>query len=77
MQIHELKIVEPYYSAVKSGVKTFEIRKNDRNFQVGDTVILRPWNSEQGYHGESLRRKIEYITSFEQKKGYVVFSIKE
>lgn len=37
---HELKIWPQYYHRVKDGSKTFEIRKNDRDFQVGDTVIL-------------------------------------
>jgi hypothetical protein len=37
---HILKTVEPYLAAVASGEKTFEIRRNDRAFQKGDTVLL-------------------------------------
>lgn len=40
MSEHTLKTVEPYWSAVLDGTKTFEIRRNDRAFQTGDTVIL-------------------------------------
>ena len=40
MTEHILKTIEPYFSAVASGDKTFEIRRNDRAFQKGDTLIL-------------------------------------
>lgn len=35
MAIHRLKLNSAYYNDSASGIKTFEIRKNDRNFQVG------------------------------------------
>ncbi|HBD0694848.1 TPA: DUF3850 domain-containing protein, partial [Enterococcus faecalis] len=38
--IHTLKIETEFFKAVKERRKTFEIRKNDRNFQVGDILIL-------------------------------------
>lgn len=38
MQVHELKIKEEYYRDVALGRKTFELRKNDRNYQVGDLI---------------------------------------
>ncbi len=38
---HYLKTVQPYYNAVVRGEKPFEIRKNDRKFQLGDYVCLR------------------------------------
>ena len=39
--IHELKIWPKYYEEVSMGHKTFEIRKNDRDFKKGDTLILK------------------------------------
>ena len=37
---HSLKLERKYYLDVKLGHKKFEIRKNDRDFQVLDTVSL-------------------------------------
>jgi len=43
---HELKIWPQYFEPVSQGLKTFQIRKNDRGFQAGDTVVLREWDPE-------------------------------
>lgn len=40
MTEHNLKLNDRYFDAVANGVKTFEIRKNDRGFCVGDTLKL-------------------------------------
>jgi hypothetical protein len=41
---------------------SFEVRKNDRNFRVGDTLILEEWLPNLGkYSGDSLKVKIEYL----------------
>lgn len=70
---HVLKCWPEYYQAVKSGEKTFEIRLNDRNFQIGDTLILAEWHSGmKKFTGGCLMRTITYMTGFEQKPGYVV-----
>ena len=37
---HRLKTWPAFFAAVKSGCKPFEIRKNDRNFEVRDTLVL-------------------------------------
>ena len=44
----ELKILPEYFSAVTEGVKTFEARKNDRDYKVGDVLILREWSPVNG-----------------------------
>ena len=38
MKLHELKIKEEYFNAILRGEKTFELRKNDRDYQVGDLI---------------------------------------
>ena len=43
MTIHKLKLSPIYYDDSASGIKTFEIRNNDRNFKVGDILELREW----------------------------------
>ena len=40
MKIHKLKTIQPYFNDVQNGIKSFEIRKDDRNFQVGDRLDL-------------------------------------
>lgn len=46
MKLHELELVEKYAKAKKDGIKPFEIRKNDRDFKVGDLVV---YNVVEGY----------------------------
>lgn len=39
-RVHRLKTWPTYYDAIERGEKTFEVRRNDRGFQTGDTVEL-------------------------------------
>lgn len=56
---HSLKVLPKYFEAILIGDKTFEIRKNDRNYQVGDKLILKEWNGEK-YTGNILKKEITY-----------------
>lgn len=38
--IHELKCAKEYFEAVVSGKKSFEVRKNDRQYAVGDFLAM-------------------------------------
>lgn len=40
MKTHILKIHKKYWDRVISGEKSFEIRKNDRDFQAGDLIAF-------------------------------------
>ena len=44
MKIHELKILPQYFEKVLDGSKTFELRKDDRGYEVGDILILKEFN---------------------------------
>lgn len=61
MQEHKLKTWPEYYRAITEGKKRFELRKNDRNFQEGDTLILQEWSPETGYTGRVAKRNVTYI----------------
>lgn len=73
---HKLKIQSEYFKEVCTGTKSFEIRKNDRNFKVGDTLLLQEFIPEtQEYTGRIVERKIKYITDYAQQENYVVMAI--
>lgn len=72
-KIIELKITPKYFEAQRRGVKSFEIRKNDRGYRVDDVLWLEEYDPEKKqYTGHTLKRKITYITSYKQQEGYVV-----
>ena len=90
MQLHILKTVNPYFEQAWLENKTFEVRKNDRNFQLNDIVQLKyytcmnPSNNlqiaqEQGDHwiNHYILGKITYILNDPMycKDGYVIFSL--
>ena len=54
------KILPEYFKAVEDGTKTFEIRKDEDGFVVGDYINLREWNGKE-YTGFQTRRRITYI----------------
>lgn len=78
MIIHELKLEQPFFDDVFYGRKEFEVRKNDRNFQIGDRLKLIefPFTGKQKY----VLKDIKYILEGNQfgiEKGYVVLGLKE
>jgi ASC-1-like (ASCH) protein len=60
---HNLKIQPEYFKEVCTGKKSFEIRINDRGYQVGDTLILCEFERNE-YTGRVIERKITYITGY-------------
>jgi len=82
--VHELKTWEKYFQLVASGEKTFELRKNDRDFLAGHKLLLREYNKEtQTYTGRQLHRKIGYVlqsdegADFGLKPGYCIMGLEE
>jgi hypothetical protein len=62
VKTHDLKTWPRYFGAVMSGAKTFEARKDDRDFEVGDRLMLREWDAETAhYTGAALERYVTYI----------------
>lgn len=77
MKVHNLKIKPQYFKDVVCGIKTFEVRKNDRNFEVGDIITLREFENGK-LTGKSINVEIVYILNDEEycKEGYVVLGFK-
>lgn len=75
---HVLKSEKRFFQDELSGKKQFTIRKNDRNYQVGDIVYLK--ETEDGvYTGrrDPLGHEIKYIFHGGQyglEEGYCVFN---
>lgn len=76
---HELKTWPEYYNAIRIGAKTFEVRYDDRGFQVGDTLNLMEYDPEREmFTGEYQRRVVTYVLrggQFGIAPGYVVLGI--
>lgn len=80
-KMHLLKIEECFYTAIVEGKKTCEVRKNDRDFQVGDHIVFTPVVLEQGQKNPyGAEVEITHVLPGGQygiAKDYVVLSIKK
>lgn len=80
MKAHKLKCWPEPFEAMKQGLKPFEIRRNDRDFKVGDVLILQEWRpADEQYTGRELWRDVVFILDspkFGIKKGFVVMTVK-
>jgi ASC-1-like (ASCH) protein len=79
MIIHELKTWTEYFVPIDMGIKTFEIRFNDRKFKVGDILHLREWDRvKMEYTMEHLFARVTYILDdfAGLQSGYVAMQIK-
>lgn len=76
---HDLKIWREPFGAVWGGVKMHEIRKNDRDFRVGDVLHLREWDHHASkYTGQSVFARVTYTTegpAWDLPAGLMVMSI--
>ena len=79
MKTHELKTINPYFQEVWDGNKTFEVRFNDRDFQVEDFLILKEYDHvKKEFIGREVFCQITYILDDPSycKEGYVILAIK-
>lgn len=82
MKTHKLKLNIEFCDDVMNGIKTFEIRKNDRGFQTGDHIVFTPIKGCSVKTEHPIKEKEYEITfilcgRFGIKKGYVALAIKE
>ena len=75
-KIHYVKIAPQYFLEVQSGNKKFEVRYNDRDYRVGDFLLLCEFYNGR-YTGKREVRKITYILDDVNycKQGFVIMSI--
>ena len=77
--VHYLKVECEFYTPLSMHLKNFEVRKNDRNYQVNDILIFREWSADiEAYTGFVLCAQISYILDDPRycKEGYVVLGLK-
>lgn len=77
MKLHELKLQQPFFDDVYYNRKDFEVRKNDRDFKVGDRLKLIEYPSE---NPKCILKEIKYILDGGQhgiEPGYVVLGLKD
>ena len=55
-----LKILPEYFEQVDLGMKTFELRRDDRDYEVGDQLLLQEFDGEN-HTGRWCTRYISYI----------------
>lgn len=81
--LHRIKLSEDFAEAVLNGDKSFEISKNDRGYQKGDTVIFtvverdNPVFEVAKHPLNGILFEITYVISgWGLQDGYVAFGIR-
>ena len=88
MTKHFLKLNDRFFDAVANGTKTFEVRKNNRDFHIGDVLELVRTDSEGKHIVNNLGLNdyciciVRYILTHDDfpdgvPEGYVVMSIEK
>lgn len=78
---HDLKIKQCYLCHIVEGKKSFEVRFNDRDYQVGDTIRFLPLEDENYSAYDILNPIPEYRIVYVMSnfiglaEGYVAMSI--
>jgi hypothetical protein len=78
-KIHELNCDPEYFVKVYDGIKLFELRKNDRDYEVGDWLKLREYDrATKTYSGRWISARITFITDYPDalRPGYVALGLK-
>ena len=81
MKLHELKIKEDYFNAILRGEKTFELRKNDRDYKVGNFIHFIKTDGLE-YFGHSrdvyqITYVLKDVPEYGLDKDYCILAIKK
>lgn len=64
MTTHHLKAWPAPFADLAAGVKSYEIRINDRNYRAGDRLVLREWDpTKQTHTGSFCIAHVTHVTS--------------
>ena len=77
--IHNIKITPEHFQQKVDGVKPFEVRINDRNYNVGDYLVEQEFDPiENKYTGNFVTEEILCILDDETycRSGYVIMGTK-
>lgn len=67
---HDLKVHVPFFGAVESGTKPFELRRNDRDYRVGDFLRLREYlQHQQEYTGRETTKVVTFLLNGDTTEG--------
>lgn len=69
-KVHELKILPEFFDQQLEGIKRFEVRHNDRDYQVGDVLILNEWDGLK-YTGRCITVEVTSMLTAEQFDGII------
>lgn len=71
---HNLKTTSAHFGQLWLGHKTFELRFNDRDFRVGDTLILQEVEDNE-YSGRELTAQVTHMMTCPDLEKYVIMSL--
>lgn len=78
--VHELKCWCEYFDAVANGMKPFEVRCDDRDYQIGDILHLKEYSKHtEAYTGAEIKRLVTYTLRGKPfvPEGYVIMGLQE
>jgi len=80
---HELKEWPEFFAHTLSGRKKFQLRKNDRDFRVGDELLIKEYDPKAeygspadntapvGHTGRATLLRVDYIMDAVQVDGFI------
>lgn len=77
-KVHDIKIGKEFFEDVKNNVKTFELRKNDRDYKAGEILELHEYEAGEET-GRTCRKLITYMLKefTGLQDGYCILGIKD
>jgi hypothetical protein len=76
--MHVLKCHSWSFNDILLGLKDFDVRKDDRGYQIGDWLYQREYNDDTKYTSRVLKCRVKYILkggNYGLQEGYVILGI--